>query len=172
MKIYLIRHTSVDVPKGMCYGQTDVPLNESFEDEAMQVNEKLGGLSPDMIYSSPLTRCTRLVKACNFTEFVMDKRLMELNFGDWERQMWDNLDMSVWHTDWINPPTPNGESFIQMYDRVSDFLDQLKKQDFDTIFIFTHGGVISCARVYFEKADINKTFDLMPKYGEVVQFEL
>ena len=26
MNIYLIRHTSVDVPKGLCYGQSDVPL--------------------------------------------------------------------------------------------------------------------------------------------------
>ena len=26
MNIYLIRHTSVDVPKGLCYGQSDVPF--------------------------------------------------------------------------------------------------------------------------------------------------
>ena len=26
MEIYLIRHTSVDVPAGYAYGQTDVPL--------------------------------------------------------------------------------------------------------------------------------------------------
>ena len=27
MEVILIRHTSVDVPPGVCYGQTDVPLN-------------------------------------------------------------------------------------------------------------------------------------------------
>ena len=26
MEIYLVRHTSVDVPAGYAYGQTDVPL--------------------------------------------------------------------------------------------------------------------------------------------------
>lgn len=34
MEIFLIRHTSVDVPPGVCYGQTDVPLKPTFEQEA------------------------------------------------------------------------------------------------------------------------------------------
>ena len=31
MEVIFIRHTSVDVPPGVCYGQTDVPLRNSFE---------------------------------------------------------------------------------------------------------------------------------------------
>ena len=38
MVVYLIRHTSVDVPQGVCYGQTDVPLNPTFEEEAAQTS--------------------------------------------------------------------------------------------------------------------------------------
>ena len=34
MEVILIRHTSVDVPPGVCYGQTDVPLKPTFEQEA------------------------------------------------------------------------------------------------------------------------------------------
>ena len=37
MEIYLVRHTSVDIPAGYAYGQTDVPLRPSFEDEAEAV---------------------------------------------------------------------------------------------------------------------------------------
>ena len=33
MEVIFIRHTSVDVPPGVCYGQTDVPLRHSFEQE-------------------------------------------------------------------------------------------------------------------------------------------
>lgn len=172
MKIYLVRHTAVNVPKGMCYGQTDVPLKDSFESEAKLVKDKLVDIQPSVVYSSPLSRCVRLAKQCKFEQFVTDERLMELDFGDWETLMWNDLDMSIWATDWINPLTPNGESFVQMYDRVSEFFDQLKAQNLDTVLIFTHGGVISCARVYFEKEDISKTFELMPQYGEVVYFEV
>ena len=34
MEVTFIRHTSVDVPPGVCYGQSDVPLRDSFEQEA------------------------------------------------------------------------------------------------------------------------------------------
>ena len=60
MVVYLIRHTSVDVPQGVCYGQTDVPLNPTFEEEAAQTSARLKGLQFDKVYMSPLTRCIRL----------------------------------------------------------------------------------------------------------------
>ena len=41
MEIYLIRHTSVDVPAGYAYGQTDVPLKPTFEEEAEEVKKWL-----------------------------------------------------------------------------------------------------------------------------------
>ena len=41
MNIYLIRHTSVDVPKGLCYGQSDVPLRPTFEIEAAVTKAKI-----------------------------------------------------------------------------------------------------------------------------------
>ena len=42
MNIYIVRHTSVDVKPGTCYGQTDVALRPSFTDEAEKVKENLG----------------------------------------------------------------------------------------------------------------------------------
>ena len=58
MEVILIRHTSVDVPPGMCYGQTDVPLKPTFEAEAAVTAENLKAYLPfDHVYTSPLTRC-------------------------------------------------------------------------------------------------------------------
>lgn len=172
MKIYLIRHTSVAVPKSICYGQTDVPLNTSFSDEARIVKERLENIQPTIVYTSPLTRCTWLANYCGFTNASLDDRLKELHFGDWEEQEWNKMDMSIWKTDWINTPTPNGESFAQMYKRVSSFLNEVKEKADDTVFIFTHGGVINCAKVYFGQTSIEKSFEDMPIYGEVVEFEV
>ena len=57
MEIVLIRHTSVDVPPGVCYGQTDVPLKPSFEQEAAVSKENLKVYLPfDPVYTRPLTR--------------------------------------------------------------------------------------------------------------------
>ena len=46
MKVYLIRHTAVDVPSGTCYGQTDVPLKSTFEAEAAQTLRNLNIVTP------------------------------------------------------------------------------------------------------------------------------
>ena len=64
MKLYLIRHTSVDVPQGTCYGQSNVPLKSSFEDEAEIVKKNLDGIAFDAVYSSPLSRCRKLARYC------------------------------------------------------------------------------------------------------------
>ena len=85
MEVILIRHTSVDVPPGMCYGQTDVPLKPTFETEAAVTAENLKTYLPfDHVYTSPLTRCVRLATYCGYPDAERDKRIMEINFGDWE----------------------------------------------------------------------------------------
>ena len=68
MEIYLIRHTSVDVPAGYAYGQTDVPLKPTFEEEAEEVKKGLSDHTFDKVWTSPLTRCVRLANYCGFPE--------------------------------------------------------------------------------------------------------
>lgn len=171
MKIYLIRHTAVDVPEGMCYGQTDVPLKASFEVESKFVQVKIKDIVPDVVFSSPLSRCCLLTASCGFENPVLDSRLKELNFGDWEGKQWNEIDMSIWKENWINPATPHGESFQEMYQRVSSFFDELKNKNYKSVLVFTHGGVISCARVYFGQTSLGHAFDIKTRYGEVVKFQ-
>ena len=90
MNIYLIRHTSVDVPKGLCYGQSDVPLRPTFEIEAAVTKAKIESIHFDMAYTSPLSRCTRLAQYCGFGDAIRDPRILELNFGDWEMQYFNS----------------------------------------------------------------------------------
>lgn len=47
MEVWLVRHTSVDVPAGTCYGRSDVPLRDSFEVEAAAVRENLKDIAFD-----------------------------------------------------------------------------------------------------------------------------
>ena len=46
MDIILVRHTSVDVPKGTCYGWTDVPVRNTFEKEAEVTRQSLEQFLP------------------------------------------------------------------------------------------------------------------------------
>ncbi len=172
MIITLIRHTSVNVPEGMCYGQTDVPLKPSFFEEAEVTRNKIRAENFDAIYTSPLSRCVKLADFCGFTNAQKDDRIKELHFGDWEMQYYDQISdphLQEWYNDYLNVTTTNGESFLMQYNRVSAFLNELKKKNYSSIAMFTHGGVILCAQVYAGLLKPEEIFKSMTPYGGIVK---
>ena len=81
MEVYMIRHTSVDVPKGTCYGWTDVPVAATFEQEAAvtkkNLEEMLEGKTLDKVFSSTLSRASKLAAYCGYQHPKLDSRLKE-----------------------------------------------------------------------------------------------
>ena len=109
MKVYLIRHTTPDVPKGTCYGQTDVPLAPTFTQEAAATLAAIPQIKFDMVYSSPLTRARLLADYCGYPTPRLDNRLKELNFGRWEMQKYDDIDdpyIQEWYDNFVDAPIP------------------------------------------------------------------
>ena len=92
MEIVLVRHTSVGVPKGTCYGWSDVPVAATFETEAAETKRRLGTEPFDAVYSSPLTRARKLAAYCGWPSPVVDDRLKEMNMGDWEMKLFDEIE--------------------------------------------------------------------------------
>jgi alpha-ribazole phosphatase len=159
MEVTLIRHTHVGVTKGTCYGWSDVPLADTFKEEATLTKSKLDGKVFDIVYSSPLTRAKRLAAFCGYDNPVLDDRLKEMNMGDWEMQRFDDIKddaLQLWYNDYMHLAATNGESFPILYARVADFLNELKKKPYRHVAIFAHGGVLICAGIYgglFPKED-------------------
>lgn len=180
MELLLIRHTSVDVPPGICYGQTDVPLKPSFEQEASITLTNLkaylpAGESFDHVYTSPLSRCTRLAAYCGFADAERDSRLLEINFGKWEMQPFEtNGDprLQEWYADYLNVAATGGESFAMQYQRVGDFLRELRTKPFHRVAIFTHGGVLICAQIYTQVIKKEEAFSALTPYGGIIRLLL
>lgn len=172
MEIILIRHTSVNVHPGTCYGHTDVPLNPTFEQEAAATLEKLNSYAPfDQVYTSPLSRCIRLAAYCGYPNAIHDTRILELNFGDWEMLRFDEIKdsrLQEWFDDYLNVPATNGESFFMQYQRVAEFLDELKAKPYQKVAIFTHGGVLACAQIYAGLLKPEKAFTSVTPYGGII----
>lgn len=180
MNITLIRHTSVDVPPGVCYGQTDVPLRSTFPQEAADVRSRLQAILPesqrfDHAYTSPLSRCTRLAEFCGYPNARRDARLLELNFGNWEMQPFlSNPDprLAEWYADYLHVPATGGESFVQQYHRVTAFLDELRTLPYSHVVVFAHGGVLICAQIYAGLTPPEEAFSVLPPYGGMVHISL
>ena len=176
MEIVLIRHTSVDVPQGTCYGQTDVPVKTTFEQEAAETKKNLEPLGPfDKVYCSPLTRCVKLATYCGYPDAERDNRIKELNFGAWEMQKFDEIKdprMQEWFDDYLNVPVTGGESFMQLYQRVSAFLDEVIQKPYERVAVFAHGGVLLCAQAYAGLVKFEEAFSALTPYGGVITIKI
>jgi len=169
MEIHLVRHTQVDVPPGMCYGQADIDLAATRQKEFENIRI---ANDYDLIISSPLKRCTQLAEHFGLP-FRTDKRLMEMNFGDWELQMWNEIaskELQPWFDNYYDVATPNGESFWDVHQRVSAFLLEITTQyPSHKILLVTHLGVIRMMHLLKHNAPISTYFDLKITYGEMIK---
>lgn len=175
MTLTFIRHTSVHVEPGICYGWSDVATAHTFREEAEKVRTNIKGISFDTVYCSPLTRCRQLAAFCGYENPHIDKRLKELNFGSWEMQRWDAItdpELQLWYKDWIHRPAGGAESYMDQYRRVSEFLDEIRNTPQKQCCIFTHRGVIACALVYAHHCTIEKSFDEDIPYGSQTVIQL
>jgi alpha-ribazole phosphatase len=169
MEIYLVRHTETVCEKGICYGQADVEIQEDY----LSFFESIKTEIPEdaIVYSSPLKRCIVLANHISKGNFKTDSRLMEMNFGDWELKKWNDIPLETlnpWMEDFVNVSVPNGESFVQLYERVNAFFDEIKQTNTSKpVVIITHAGVIRSVLCKISNLPLKDAFQNKVDFGEV-----
>ncbi|MCL2339408.1 MAG: histidine phosphatase family protein, partial [Actinomycetia bacterium] len=122
MNLLVIRHPEPLGSQGVCYGQSDLSVDPAvLELIASRLRQQLAGSKVDLWLSSPLQRCSQLAARLD-PGYQTDPRLLEMNFGDWEGQRWDDIDrtdLDTWSADYINAAPPGGESFMALQQRVA-----------------------------------------------------
>lgn len=174
MEIHVIRHTPVDTPAPLCYGQLEVPLAASFEADAQQYAAELDA-DYAVVYSSPATRCVALGEALGHTALHQDQRLLELDFGAWEGQTWEAIPSDAldrWMRDFVHERPTGGESFEEMAQRVHAFMDELRTQSHNKVLLITHAGVIRCLWAYLLQIPLNQVFKIPVGFHEVLVFKM
>lgn len=147
MELYIIRHTPVALDRSYCYGQSDVDVADSYEADRDGI---LSHLPRDRnewrCLSSPLSRCHRLASDIMGEENVeSDSRLMEMSFGQWEMQRWEDLpkkEFDEWKRDIESVVPPGGESYGDVRRRVLDFYEDLRNSSSPKVMIVAHAGVL------------------------------
>ena len=150
--IYLIRHGAVDeTNKGRYIGRTDVHLSEKGKAQLAEIRDTSGYPYPEVIYSSPLARCT---ESCSVIfperEIKTVSSMSECDFGEWEGKSAEELAGTPGFADWLRnsdkTPPPKGESGKEFAARVARgferIVEELSAENTGTAAIVTHGGVI------------------------------
>lgn len=175
MEIYLVRHTETICEKGICYGQSDVNLAEPFDD----IFENILSQVPveAIVFSSPLQRCVILAKyiqnKIKTISYQEDKRLIEMNFGDWEMKNWNDIppeQLNPWMEDFVNICAFNGESFVDLHERTRSFLsEQISKKTDQPIVIVTHAGIIRSFLCHHTSLPLKDAFQNKADFGQVIK---
>lgn len=174
MSIYLIRHTTPLIEKGLCYGQLDIDVTDSFLEEAALIKNVLPAI--EQVHSSPLIRCHKLASHLfPEHEISLEPNLMELACGEWEGIHWDAIPAEVidpWMKDFVNVSTPGGESYIQMHKRVTECFARIAAGP-KPVAIVTHGGVIRSILAHITNTPLVDSFGAFKiSYGCVMQLQV
>ena len=167
MKLYFMRHGRTDYnEKKLFQGQIDIPLNDLGRSQALDTQKLVRSMNVqfDRIYSSPMQRAVETVKIVTGKpdeEIIKDPRLLEMDFGILDGTPFDHTipEAGTLFTDPEHYIPPEGaESFEQMHERLSSFLDEMRRtQPGENILIGSHGGTIRCVLVcigYLKLSDI------------------
>ncbi|MBI3259472.1 MAG: histidine phosphatase family protein [Ignavibacteriae bacterium] len=175
MDIYLVRHTSLNADKAICYGQSEVHLASTFLQEASDTAKLIPDRHNAIFLASPVRRCVQLAEYLSRRPSQSDARLLDLNFGDWELKRWEQIDQTAldeWMRNAINLPCPNGESYTDLFNRAVAFFDEVTSKNHKTVVIVTHASVIRCLLMYVLAIPFEKSFDIRIAYGSVSKFTI
>jgi alpha-ribazole phosphatase len=175
MKITFIRHTSLNIAPDVCYGQSDVDVSANFNKESKQLKKKLQKYEFTGLYSSPLQRCLKLAFDINRGNPIVDDRLKELNFGDWEMLTWDEIPRDIfdhWATDYANLAPPEGETFSELQSRGVAFVDDMKKKhQGEHIAVVSHGGMIRAILAHTLNIPLKSLFRFTVDHASITTFD-
>lgn len=175
MEVFVIRHTPVSIASGICYGQTDVGLDTDKFPSYLQAYQDLLPATITQTISSPLQRCQALASSLNRGLINTDERLKEIHFGQWENIAWNDIppaELLAWTNNFVEICPPDGENLAIVFQRLKQFLDELRLSEAPQVLLVTHGGVIRCILSYLLDIPLANVFKVPVGYGELLTFQL
>ena len=180
MQVFLIRHPRPLVEAGVCYGRQDV---DCADPAAVALQLKPGLPETVLVYSSPLRRARRLAEylASEEGNVLIDARLSEIDFGEWEGRRWDQIErcqLDAWASDVLGFVPPGGESVASLRDRAVDFATSLVQGDHTArsesqgIALVTHAGIMRALIGYWRQLPVSEWSQLKFDFGEMICLEV
>lgn len=138
---YFVHGTTTDNEADISSGWNDVDLSELGVKQSIDLRNKINIADFDGVFCSDLKRAIHSAKL-TFEDKVpihIDRRLRECNYGDYNGKPSEIVAPVVEKS--ITKKMPNGESYIEVQNRVAEFLEEImKKYDGKHIAIVAHQG--------------------------------
>ncbi|RJX24729.1 MAG: histidine phosphatase family protein [Dethiobacter sp.] len=172
MKIYLVRHGLTSSNKEKRYvGWKDVDLSPQGYRQAEKLAHRFISEPFTALYSSDLTRAVKtaeIIGKRHGLKPVTTSMLREIHFGDWEGLTYGEImnfsedEMRRWFDNPFQYSPPGGESLMQVYSRMEQFLTFLpiSSENNGSIVLVSHGGAIRSVLHHYMGLAAEKIWDL------------
>ena len=178
--VILIRHArSVANADNVLAGQTPgVQLDQVGVEQSRALVDTLGEIPITKVFVSPLERCLQtispwLARHGHGVEVQSEARIIEPDYGLWSGRKLDELAREPLWQDVQNDPEsvtfPQGERFIDVWNRVASFYQSLKEiSSADTSFlIISHGDIIKFLLANVLKIEFKNFQSLVVEPGSI-----
>ncbi|GAA0071817.1 phosphoserine phosphatase 1 [Clostridium sardiniense] len=165
--IYLTRHgqTEWNLEKRL-QGHGNSPLTEFGLNRAKELSERIKDINIDTIYTSPIERAyktAQIVKGDKYIEVKVHEGLKEMNFGDYEGKITEEVmkenpdwDISAIMRGNLEMRAPNGETLGEVRERVNSAMrDIIKENEEKNILIVAHGITLKAIMTFFNDQEAN-----------------
>ena len=164
--LIFVRHGQSEANVNNIYaGFLDAELTELGKEQAERTAEYIvKNYKIDKIYSSDLKRAysTAMAVANKIgLEIITDKRLREINGGNWEGKLFDSLrgtkEYELWLSDIGNSACVGGESVKQLQERIVCEIEKIiSENNGKTVLIATHATPIRVMQCAFSGAALDE----------------
>jgi broad specificity phosphatase PhoE len=136
---YLARHGQTAwTISGQHTGLTDLPLTAQGEAQAVQLRDRLEGLTFAAVFTSPLRRASRTCELAGFSPANVEPGLVEWNYGTYEGRT--SADVHAERPDWqlFRDGCPGGESPEQIGARADRVIRRVRAVE-GNVLLFSSG---------------------------------
>lgn len=174
MKVYIVRHGEVPHNALKIYNTEDEDLTEVGINQAEELRNKIKDIHFDIVISSPLLRATHTeyILTNYDNSIITDERLRERSCGTLSGEPLEVTDREEYWNYYSNIQYGISENIQDFFRRVFNFLDELKKSDYEKVLIVAHSGVSKAFSAYFEGIQDGKFLNRGLKNCEMKEYQI
>ena len=174
MKVYIVRHGQVPHNALKQYNTNDEDLTDLGIKQAEELRDKIKNINFDIIICSPLNRAKHTADILNINHYkiIYDDRIMERSCGDLSGKPLEVTNREEYWNYNTTIKYGTSENIKLFFDRVYNFLDELKAKDYKNVLIVAHSGVSKAFNGYFEGIQDGKFLNRGLKNCEIKEYEL
>lgn len=174
MKVYIVRHGEVPHNALKQYNTADEDLTEKGLEQAEQLRDLVKKMKFDIIISSPLIRAIHTAYIININNYriIIDERIRERNVGSLAGQPLEVTNREEYWNYNTTIQYGTAENIRLFFERVYNFLDELKTKGYESVLIVAHSGVSKAFSGYFEGIQDGKFLHRGLKNCEIKEYQL